>query len=76
MHTHGDIWPLLYGSDYQVAQERRAGIRACTRRCLHDDRAVSLFSRLHDRVHLFHVVNVERWYTVTVLGGVIEHLAH
>jgi len=39
-------------------------------------RAVASVCRLHDRLDLFEIIDVERRQAVAVLGGVIEQLAH
>ena len=58
-----------------MAQERFAGIGAGTGRALQDHRAVGGVGRLHDGLHLFHVVDVECRQAVIVFSGVIEQLA-
>jgi len=60
----------------QVAKERLAGVLTRPGRRLHDDGAVGLGGGRHDRLDLLEVVDVERRQSVTVLGGVIEQLAH
>jgi hypothetical protein len=40
---------------------------------LDDDRRIGLAGRLHDRLDLLHVVDVEGGHAVVVFGGMIEH---
>ena len=39
---------------------------------LQDDRGIDLARGIHDRQHLFHVVDIESGYAVTMFGGVVE----
>ncbi len=72
MHHQRDPRPRLERRPDDGSQEIGFGVPACTRRRLHDHRAVRLGSDFHDGVHLFHVVDVERRHAVVVLGSVIE----
>ena len=76
VQNRGDLGIDLGGRQHQVIQEAilRIGARPAAR--LHDHRRLGLASGLHDRLDLFHVVDVESAHAVTALGGLIQKLAH
>ena len=55
-----------------MTQEAFAGVGAGATGGLKDHRRVGLVSRLHDRLNLLQVVDVESRDAVAVLGGVVE----
>ena len=66
-----------FGSrDHQVIQEAilRIGTRPAAR--LHDHGRLGFRCRLHDRLNLFHVVDVERANSVPAFGRLVEKLPH
>src|SRR5690606_29073862 len=76
VHDDGNMWVGFDGSLNQVFQEAFARVLAGTGGGLHDDRAVGFSSGFHDGLDLFKVVDVKRGNTITVLGCVVEQLAH
>ncbi len=58
----------------QVLQERFAGVLTRTGRRLHDDRGVDLVRGLHDRLHLFEIVHIERRHTIAIVRSVVQQL--
>ena len=76
VHAHRNVREFFDSSEDEVAQERRTGVFAGTGRGLHDHWRVGLVGRFHDGAHLLQVVDVEGRDAVTVLGGVVQQLAH
>ena len=76
VHHHGNMRKLFHRRQNQMAQKGCAGIFARTGRCLHDYGRIDLVGRLHNRTHLFEVVDVEGGQAVAMLGGMVEQLAH
>ena len=72
VHDDRDVRVKLGRRQHQVTQVGVLRVRSCTARCLNDHRRIGLLSRLHDRLDLFHVVDVERSDAVIVFGGMIE----
>ncbi len=70
----GEVGVRLDGGEHQVAQVGLAGVLARASRGLQDHRRHRLLRRLHDRVDLLEVVDVERRHAVAVFGGVVEQL--
>ncbi|MCY1548044.1 hypothetical protein D9M68_841310 [compost metagenome] len=60
----------------QVLDEGLAGVFARTRAGLQDHRCAGFVGRGHHSLHLFEVVDVERWNAVAVDGRVVEQFAH
>ncbi len=60
----------------QVLEEVLAGVLPRTGRGLHDDGRIDLVGGLHDGLHLFEIVDVERRHAVAVFGRVIQQLTH
>ncbi len=76
VHAHGDLGIKLNGGQHEVAEIGVLRIAAGAAGGLDDDRALSLAGGFHDRLDLFHVVDVQSGYAVTVFGGVVEQDAH
>ena len=76
VHHHGNVQIAFDRGLDQVAQEDFPRVFSRTCRGLHDHRAVGFGRRVHDRLHLFQVVDVERGQTVAVHGGMVQQLAH
>ena len=66
---------VLDGALRHVAQQRLVGVFAGARRYLEDHRRRSLDAGRDDRLHLLHVVEVERRDGITAFDGLGEHLA-
>ena len=64
----------LGGRQHQVIQKPVLRVGASAPAGLNDDRRLGLAGRLHDRLNLLHVVDVERANSVPTLGGLIEDL--
>ena len=76
--VHGDrnLRIQLHRRQDQVPQVRFLGIAARAARGLDDDRRLGSGGRGHDRLNLFHVVDVEGRQSVVVFGGMIEEDTH
>ena len=76
--VHGDrnLRIKLGRGEHQMAQVVVLRILAGSARSLHDHRRIGLLGRLHDRLNLLHVVDVERGQAVVVLGGMIQQQTH
>ena len=72
VHHHRNVGIGFHRRQDQVAQEAFAGVLAGTAGGLQDDGAVRLGGRLHDRLHLLQVVDIEGRNAVAVLGGVVK----
>ena len=72
----GNIRIQLGGGQHEVPQIVVLRIRAGAARGLHDDGRIGFAGRLHDRLNLLHVVDVERGQAVVVFGGMIEQQTH
>ena len=59
-----------------MLQKTLPGIFSGTGRGLHDHWRIELGGCGHDRLHLFKIVDVERWNAVIVFGSVIQQLSH
>ena len=62
--------------DHQVVQEPILRIGTRTAAGLDDHRRLGFAGRLHDRLDLFHVVDVECANSVSAFGRLIEDLPH
>ena len=60
----------------QMLDERLAGILARASAGLQDHRRADVVRSSHHSLHLFEVVDVERWNAVAVNGGVVQQFAH
>ena len=76
--VHGDrnARVELGRGEHQVAEVVVLAVAAGAPRGLHDHRRIGLLRRLHDRLDLLHVVDVERREAVGVFGGVVEQDPH
>src|ERR1039457_758638 len=68
----GNLGVEFRGGQHQVIEEPVLRIGARAAAGLNDDRGPGFAGRLHDRLNLFHIVDVERANTVTALGRFIE----
>lgn len=75
MHADGNMRVKLDRRADQMRKDNVICKFARTAAGLHDDRAVGCIRGLHDREHLFHIVDVERRQPIVVLGGMVEKLA-
>ncbi len=76
VHDHRDVREFLDGRQDQMAQKWRTGVLTGTGGGLDNHRRIGFVGGFHDGAHLFQVVDVKGWHTVTMLGGVIQHLPH
>ena len=72
VHGDRDLRIELGGGEHQVPQVVVLRVGPGAARGLHDDRRIGLLGRLHDRLDLLHVVDVERGQAVVVFGGMIQ----
>ena len=66
---------ILHGTLGHVAQNGRIGILAGTRRHLHNHGRRSFDARLHDGLHLLHVIEIESGNGIPTLDRLGKHLA-
>ena len=76
VHCHRKMREALDCGLDQVLQEDLACVFTGAGRRLHDDGGIDLVCRLHDRLHLLEVVDVERRHSVAIFGRVIQQLTH
>ena len=76
MERDRDLRVELDGGQHQVPEEDVVRVRAGAARRLDDHGRRGLARRLHDRLDLLHVVDVERSDAVAAAGGFVEELAH
>jgi hypothetical protein len=76
MQVAGDLGVELDRRLHEVPEEAVVRVCARTARRLHDHRRARVPRRLHDRLDLLHVVDVERADAVAAGGGLVEELAH
>src|SRR5450830_715003 len=76
MHDDRDVRIGFDRGFDQVAQEGFTGVLAGACGGLHDDWRANFVGSLHDRSDLLQIVDVERWQTVAVFGGVVQQLTH
>ncbi len=74
--TVGNLGVELRGGEHQVIQEPVLRIGARAAAGLHDHRRLGFARRFHDRLNLFHVVDVERANAISAFGCLIEKLPH
>jgi hypothetical protein len=76
VHRNRNVRIKLAGSQNQVKEI--AVLRKLARAAagLNDDGRAGFLRRFHDRLNLFHIVDVERADAVTALGGLVEQLPH
>jgi len=76
VHHDRDMGIGLDRRQDQMAQERLTRIGTGTRGALHDNRAIGLVRRLHDGMHLLHIVDVEGRHAEVILSRVVQQLTH
>ncbi len=72
VHHDRDVRIEFRGGQHQVTQVGVLRVRAGSARCLNDHWRIRFFSRLHDRLNLFHVVDIECSNAVIVFSSVIK----
>ena len=72
VHHDRDVRVKFGCREHQVTQVSVLRVRSGTTRRLDDHRRISFLGRLHDRLDLFHVVDVEGGDAVIVLGCMIK----
>jgi hypothetical protein len=75
VHDNRDVRIQFGRRDHQMTQVGVLGVSPSTPRCLNDHGRVGFIGGFHDRLDLFHIVDVECCYAVVVLCGVVEHNA-
>ena len=65
---------LCQGID-QVFEHNVVGVAARAPAGLDDHRRIDSIGRLQDRQTLFHIVDIESWHAIALLGGVIQELS-
>ena len=72
MHHDWDAWVEFHGSEHQVAQVGVLGIRSGASGSLDDYRRIRLLGRFHNRLDLFHIVDIECCDSVVVFGRMVQ----
>jgi hypothetical protein len=76
VQRHGDLGVDLRRRLHEVVEEAVVGVLPRAPGSLDDDRRLGLPGRLHDRLYLLQVVDVERPDAVVALCGLVEKLTH
>ena len=76
VHADRDLGVELDSGQHQVTQISVLGIAAGAAGGLDDDRALGLAGSFHDGLDLFHVVDIQGGYAITVFGGMVEQDTH
>ncbi|OQB35258.1 MAG: hypothetical protein BWY09_02374 [Candidatus Hydrogenedentes bacterium ADurb.Bin179] len=76
VHGHGNVGKLFRGRFHQFLQVDHLAVFQGAPAGLNDNRAVGIIGRLHDRLNLFHIVDVKRADAIAALRGFIQYLTH
>ena len=76
VHGKRDFGKFLFGGLDQVAQIDHLAVLEGAAAGLDNDRALGVMCGLHDRLDLFHIVDVERANAIAALRGFIQNLTH
>ena len=71
VHHNRDVWIKLHSREHEVSQICILRIGPRTARCLNDHRRIGLLGRFHNRLDLFHVVDVKCGNSIVVFCSVI-----
>ena len=69
-----ELFSILYSTFSHITQQRLIGILTGTFRDLEDHRRFGFSASLNNSLQLLHIIEVERWNSVTAFNGTCKHV--